>query len=175
MFLGPILQPVFNSSHAANVATLPIAGGLVFFTLVAAVLVDRAGRVPLLTLSAILMGLSSAAIGLCFYLDDHADLDLGWLAMASLISYFAAFSLGVGPIPWILASELFDPAIRGTANSVVTFTMFTFAFITVEFLTPLKRLIGLAALFWAFCVACFALAIFVVAYVPETRGKMIKQ
>ena len=41
-----------------------------------------------------------------FYYDEP---ELGWLALCAVIGYFAAFSLGVGPVPWILASELFPP------------------------------------------------------------------
>ena len=45
-------------------------------------------------------------LGVYFYYDEP---ELGWLALCAVIGYFAAFSLGVGPVPWILASELFPP------------------------------------------------------------------
>ena len=56
---GDLLQPIFKSPDAANVATLPIGGGLVVFTLIAAGLMDRAGRVLLLIISAIGMSICS--------------------------------------------------------------------------------------------------------------------
>ena len=57
--LGDLLQPIFKSPDAANVATLPIGGGLVVFTLIAAGLMDRAGRVLLLIVSALGMSICS--------------------------------------------------------------------------------------------------------------------
>ena len=50
---GDILQPIFKTPDAANLATLPVAAGLISFTLLAAGLMDRAGRVKLLFISSI--------------------------------------------------------------------------------------------------------------------------
>ena len=49
---------------------------------------------------------AQGVLGVYFYYDEP---ELGWLALCAVIGYFAAFSLGVGPVPWILASELFPP------------------------------------------------------------------
>ena len=53
MVLGDLLQPIFKTPDAANLATLPVAAGLISFTLLAAGLMDQAGRVKLLLISAV--------------------------------------------------------------------------------------------------------------------------
>lgn len=114
------------------------------------------------------MAASAALLGLYFHLSDPS---LGWLALGAVIGYFAAFSLGVGPIPWILASELFPSASRGTANSIATMTLFIGAAITTKLLPDMKGWLGLDGLFWFYSVCCLACAAFTVTFVPETKGK----
>ena len=79
---GDLLQPIFKSPDAANVATLPIGGGLVVFTLIAAGLMDRAGRVLLLIISAIGMSICSVRSRPCsFCVDVVRHWSVWWLTV----------------------------------------------------------------------------------------------
>ena len=199
------MQPIFKTPDAANLATLPVAAGLISFTLLAAGLMDRAGRVKLLFISSIGkaqnrshpavnmfrccrpssfqdltsesccclgMALCAFLLGLYFHLNDPR---LGWLALSAVVGYFAAFSLGVGPIPWILASELFPPSSRGTANSISTITMFVGAAITTKLLPDMTRWLGSDGLFWFYSACCLVCALFTMVFVPETKGKSTEE
>jgi MFS family permease len=114
------------------------------------------------------MALSASLLGLYFHLNNP---HLGWLALSAVVGYFAAFSLGVGPIPWILASELFPASSRGTANSIATITMFVGAAVTTKLLPDMKGWLGLDGLFWFYAVCCLGCAVFTMVFVPETKGK----
>lgn len=46
--------------------------------------------------------------------------NIGWLPLASLIIYVLGFSVGFGPIPWLMMGEILPAKIRGTAASVAT-------------------------------------------------------
>eukprot|EP00747_Dinoflagellata_sp_TGD_P191201 gnl/TRDRNA2_/TRDRNA2_54253_c0_seq1.p1 gnl/TRDRNA2_/TRDRNA2_54253_c0~~gnl/TRDRNA2_/TRDRNA2_54253_c0_seq1.p1 ORF type:complete len:511 (-),score=93.23 gnl/TRDRNA2_/TRDRNA2_54253_c0_seq1:35-1567(-) len=172
LFLGELLQPVFHSPDAANLATLPVAVGLVGCTLLAASLMDRLGRAPLLLTSTLGMASSAAVIAVYFRLQNAS---LGWMALVAVISYFAFFSLGVGPIPWLLASEMFPPAVRGTANSIATMTMFSGSFLTTYLLQKMRRWLGLDGLFAFYAVCCGIFALTAKCLVVETKGKNVEQ
>ena len=100
----------------ANLGGALVMAVQVGFTFVSMVLMDRAGRTVLLGLSA--FGMAAACLALAyFYLSDKKP---AWLALASLMAYMAAFSLGTGPIPWLFMGEIFPARVRAPACSVST-------------------------------------------------------
>ena len=65
---------------------------------------------------------------------DSGDPNLSWLSLVSLIIYIIGFSIGWGPIPWLIMSEIFPSKARGAASAIATATNWLFAFIvTVSF------------------------------------------
>lgn len=66
-------------------------------------LVDRAGRKILLLISSAFMGVSLVVLGIFFQLDDNGKSEgLGWLPLVCLMIFITAFSIGYGPIPWLM-------------------------------------------------------------------------
>lgn len=58
-----------------------------------------------------------------FYYKDvvHGDVStIGWLPLGSLVTFVTSFSLGFGPIPWLMMGEILPAKIRGAAASVAT-------------------------------------------------------
>jgi MFS family permease len=86
-------------------------------TVVAIPLLDRLGRRPLLLASLGGMALSLAALALGFAIGGVA---LKWIGVLSLALYIASFAIGLGPIFWLLISEIFPLKIRGQASSIAT-------------------------------------------------------
>ncbi|MGH8024452.1 MAG: sugar porter family MFS transporter [Limisphaerales bacterium] len=142
------------------------------FTFVAIALVDKAGRRPLL-----LVGLAAqvAALG-CSAWMFHAHAHGAGLLLA-IIAFIAAFAMALGPVPWILCSEIFPMRIRGRAMSVATFTIWASCLVVVltsPMLNDNPRL-GPALTFSMYAI-CSALAfVFVLAMVPETRGRTLEE
>jgi MFS family permease len=96
-------------------------GVQVVATAIAAILIDRLGRRVLLLSSALVMIFSLYGLGLYFWMLEHNPAEaghLGFLPLSCLCLFIAAFSLGFGPIPWLMMSELFSPEVKGVTSSI---------------------------------------------------------
>lgn len=121
------------------------------------------------------MTLCTFTLGLYFYLQENKQdvSDIRWVPLVSLCGFIIIFSLGFGPIPWMLMAEIFPSKIKGTASSLACLFNWTCVFIVTK-LFPLFRVIfGSGITFWCFTV-CSGLGIFFVLFmVPETKGKTL--
>ena len=109
----------FSSSSVAILASVGVGVVNVIFTVVAMQLIDRVGRRPLLLVSLAGMALSLFVLGLAFSLPQLSG-SLGWIAVASLMAYVGSFAVGLGPVFWLILSEIYPLRIRGRAMSVGT-------------------------------------------------------
>lgn len=111
-----------GSTIDENLCTIIV--GVVNFmaTFFGILLIDRLGRKILLYISGTAMTITLATLGTFFYLKNSgADVSaIGWLPLASFVIYVLGFSLGFGPIPWLMMGEILPAKIRGTAASVAT-------------------------------------------------------
>lgn len=145
-------------------------------TFIAAILIDKLGRKVLLYISAVSMVFSLGVLGAYFYLKDATDIDvkfLGFLPLASFIVYVLGFSLGFGPVPWLMMGEILPAKIRGPAASVATGFNWTCTFIVTKIFLLLADLIGFHFTFWIFGGIVFLSLLFTIFFVPETRGQSL--
>ncbi|XP_029573372.1 solute carrier family 2, facilitated glucose transporter member 8 isoform X2 [Salmo trutta] len=182
-----------SDNQNSNVATVVVAAIQVVFTAVAALVMDRAGRKLLLILSGVSMCLSTAAFGVYFKLssETHGNSSglflvesplaedpaagLSWLALASMGFFITGFSLGWGPIPWLVMSEIFPSRVKGFASSVCVLTNWGSAFIITKTFQDLMDLLTSAGTFWLFSGCCALNIVFTILFVPETKGKSLEQ
>ena len=81
----------------------------------------------------------------------------------------------LAPITWILIAEIFPNQIRGTAVSIAVSALWIACF-AVTFTFPLlNSAIGLTGTFWVFAGVCFTGFLFVLRFVPETKGKSLEE
>lgn len=98
-----------------------------------------------------------------------------WLSLASLLVYVAAFSIGLGPMPWLLLSEIFPGGIRGRAMALTSSMNWGInLLISLTFLT-VTDLIGLSWVCFIYTVMSLASLAFVVLFIPETKGCSLEQ
>ncbi|ENN81138.1 hypothetical protein YQE_02505, partial [Dendroctonus ponderosae] len=145
-------------------------------TFIAAIFIDKLGRKVLLYISAVSMVLSLGVLGAYFFLKDATDIDvgfLGFLPLASFIVYVLGFSLGFGPIPWLMMGEILPAKIRGPAASVATGFNWTCTFIVTKIFLLLADEIGFHFTFWIFGAIVFLSLLFTIFFVPETRGQSL--
>lgn len=145
-------------------------------TFIAAVLIDRLGRKILLYISSVSMLISLAVLGAYFYLKEETDQDVlvvGWLPLVSFMVYVLGFSLGFGPVPWLMMGEILPAKIRGPAASVSTAFNWTCTFIVTKTFLPIIEAIGPHYTFWLFGVVILLALIFSILCVPETRGQSL--
>jgi SP family galactose:H+ symporter-like MFS transporter len=167
----------FAGLSSASVAILASVGvGIinVAFTVVAMQLIDRIGRRPLLLISLAGMALSLFVLGLAFSLPQFSG-SLGWIAVVSLMVYVGSFAVGLGPVFWLMLSEIYPLRIRGRAMSVGTVSNWSANLIVaVSFLT-LTQVMGKPATFWLYGVVSIGAWLFAFYLVPETKGKTLEQ
>lgn len=170
-----------GSTIPEKVASI-IVGAMQFIaTLVSTLVVDRMGRRILLLLSAAVMSICAMLLGVFFYLKDRSGmsedeiLNIGFLPILSLSIFVIVFSLGFGPIPWMISSEVCPREIKTvTSASAGTFNWFL-AFLVTLFFPDIKEAVGGDSTFFAFMVICVIGAVYVFFIVPETKGKSLEQ
>ncbi|KAH8325211.1 hypothetical protein KR074_010489 [Drosophila pseudoananassae] len=165
-----------GSTIDGNVCTIIV--GVVNFlaTFIATLLIDRAGRKILLYVSNIAMIITLFVLGGFFYCKAHGpDVShLGWLPLSCFVIYILGFSLGFGPIPWLMMGEILPAKIRGSAASVATAFNWTCTFVVTKTFQDMIDVMGAHGAFWLFGVICFIGLFFVILYVPETQGKTLE-
>ena len=166
-----ILRAAGNAIDVALFQTFVIGFINFAFTFVAIFTVDNAGRKPLYITGALGMTGSLALLSVSFLLGEVQGL-MGLILILAFIAFFASC---IGPVFWVLMSEIFPGRIRGTAMSVAVFTNW-FANFLVVLLFPyvLKRFSG-AITFGFLAAMSLVMALFTWAFVPETRGKTLEQ
>jgi SP family galactose:H+ symporter-like MFS transporter len=164
----------FSSSSVAILASVGVGAVNLILTLVAMQLIDRVGRRPLLLVSLSGMSVSLIILGLAFKLHGLASA-LGWIAVTSLMSYVGFFAVGLGPVFWLILSEIYPLRVRGRAMSVGTIANWGFNLIVALTFLSLTRGIGKPATFWLYGAVSVAAWIFAYFLVPETKGKTLEQ
>ena len=168
---------LFAGLQSAAVSILATAGiGVinVALTVVAILLIDRIGRRPLLIFGLIGMVISLAILGIDFALPGLSG-SLGWLAVISLMLYVGSFAIGLGPVFWLMISEIYPLKIRGRAMSTATVVNWGMnLLVAITFLTLIQKL-GTPGTFWLYGIIGIGAIVFVYFRVPETKGKSLEE
>lgn len=160
----------FESNITAIYATTGIGVINFLMTIVSLFFTDKLGRKPLLYFGLTGVMLSLIALGCGFAFADFFGDNLKWVTVGSLVIYIICFAMSLGPIGWILVSEVFPLRIRGVAMSICTVSNFAFNFFVVSSFPILLHRIGGAWTFWGFGIVSLLCIVFVYFCVPETKG-----
>lgn len=168
-----ILSDTGATNSAALLGTLIVGVTNVIFTIVAVLLLDRVGRRPLLITGTV--GLLVALTVLAIYFSSATlQHDYGWVALAGLILFIAAFAIGLGPVFWLMISEIFPVGVRGSAMSVCTIANWGANFLVAETFLSLSHGIGRNGVFFLYAgLAVIAIWLFS-RRVPETKGRSLE-
>merc|ERR1712243_503750 len=98
---------------------------------------------------------------------------IGWVPLASLSVFVFAFSIGFGPIPWLMMSELFAPEVKSIASSISTTFNWTLAFLVTKFFSNMEEDLTKAGAFLVFGGITILTFFFCLLFVPETKGKSL--
>ncbi len=163
-----------SSASGAILATAGIGLVNVLMTIVSMRLIDRVGRRPLLLTGIAGMVVTLGLLGIIFRDTNHIGAH-AWLAVISLMAYVASFAISLGPIFWLLISEIYPLKIRNSAEGMAaTFNWGSNLVIALTFLTLLERL-GPSWTFWLYGFCAVASWIFSYYFVPETKGRTLEE
>jgi len=173
-FAPEIFQSAGLSSAATSIlATAGVGAVNVIMTIVSIRLIDRLGRRQLLFWS--LGGMTATLLILAAAFYSGASGQLAWISVASVAVYVGFFAIGLGPVFWLLISEIFPLALRGRAMSLATVANWGFNFIVSVTFLNLVGAVGTAGAFLIYAILSVAALVFIVALVPETKGVSLEQ
>jgi MFS transporter, SP family, arabinose:H+ symporter len=172
MYYAPIIfQKVGSGLGSALIQTTIIGAINLTFTVVAIYLIDKIGRKPLLVGGTIGMILSLSGISIIF----HFEWFESYLLLGLILFYIASFAVSLGPVTWVVVSEIFPNKLRSMAMSVAIIALWIACFaVTFTFPVMLNRLGGTGT-FLVFNISSVLLLLFVIFKIPETKGKSLEE
>ncbi|XP_061356910.1 probable polyol transporter 4 [Gastrolobium bilobum] len=155
-------------------ATVAVGVTKTIFILVAIILIDRLGRKPLLLISTIGMTICLFSMGATLYFFGKGSFVIA-LALLFVCGNVAFFSVGLGPVCWVLTSEIFPLRVRAQASALgAVGNRVCSGLVAMSFLS-VSRAITVAGTFFLFSAISALAIVFVFTLVPETKGKSLEQ
>ena len=171
MYYGPVILEKAGLSASGSLGGHAIIGGvLAFCTLLAVWLVDKVGRRKLL-----MVGIAGAFVSLVFIgLFFSQGIMEGYRVVVLLCSFVAFFAFSLGPVKWVVISEIFPTRIRARAMSIATLALWL-TDVMINFLFPIVRdRFGISTMFLA-CSLFLLVQLYVVfRRMPETNGMSLE-
>jgi SP family xylose:H+ symportor-like MFS transporter len=171
-----IFKNLGSGTDIAFLQTVIVGAFNLGFTIIAIHSVDRWGRKPLMLTGSAGMGLCLAGMGLAAFYSQTAI----WV-LVFVLGYISFFALSVGPVTWVILSEIYPTRIRGRALSIATFFLWSANWLVSQTFPMLDEnpfLVGMfnhAFSFWLYGLLCVVLFVFVWKGVPETKGKSLEE
>ena len=165
-----IFKSIGFAPESAFTQTLFIGAINTLFTFVALWLIDRAGRRVLLLAGLSGMVLCLLAVGGCFYF--HVQ---GYWLLGFILGFIACFASSLGPIPWVIISEIFPTKLRGVAMSLCTVLLWLGVVLVTQLTPVLLVRLGGAFTFWVFMLNALVLLVFSWRLVPETKQRTLEE
>jgi sugar porter (SP) family MFS transporter len=184
LYFGATIFKTLSASTGVDAGLLQqliINGAGVLFTLIAIATVDKWGRKPLMFIGATGMGLSLVAMGVMAQSSSGATVSSG-LMLLFILLYIGCFGLSVGPVTWVILSEIFPTAVRGRALGLAVFLLWTADYaVTQSF--PIMDAKGSwfvehfhhAFPFYAYAAFCVMLVLVMWRLVPETKSRSLEE
>jgi sugar porter (SP) family MFS transporter len=171
-----IFKNLGSRTQTALLQTVIIGAVNIGFTVVAIWTVDRLGRKPLMTVGAAGMGLTLTALGLAFYGQRS-----GLWVLICILAYIACFASSLGPVTWVILSEIFPTRIRGRAMAIATVILWVACYLVSQTFPMMDKNRWLidqfhhGFSFWVYAAFCLVEVLFVWRFVPETKGKTLEE
>ena len=159
----------YPSDKAAILAAGIIGVANVLVTVVSILLVDRLGRRFLLLLGTTGMTVSLGFVGAAFHRGSG-----GIAVFYGVVGYIISFGIGLGPVFWLLISEIYPTKIRGKAMSLATLSVWGANWVVAGTFLSLIHAAGPAGTFWFYAFICVLAFVFCYAFVPETKGRSLE-
>jgi SP family arabinose:H+ symporter-like MFS transporter len=171
MYYGPeVFKAAGVAQDNAFMQTVIVGAINLLFTFVAIGFVDNFGRKPLLLIGTAAQTIAHVLIGYFFFKNIS-----GLLLLMAVLSFVAAFAMAMGPVSWIVNSEIFPTKLRGRAMAVSIFLLWFADWVVTQTFPMLQESIGPAKTFWVYGFCSLLSFIFILIYVPETKGKTLEE
>jgi SP family arabinose:H+ symporter-like MFS transporter len=140
------------------------------FTFVGIFTVDRLGRKALMLIGAGGLAGMFAVTGAMYYF--HLQ---GLPLLIMVVSIIGCFAMSLGPVTWVVLSEIFPNRIRGFALSIATFALWAACFVLTYTFPLLNKILNASGTFWLYGFICVLGFWFILKKLPETKGKSLEE
>ena len=164
------LEAGFESASSALFASIIVVLTILLCTFIVIAFVDRIGRKPLLLIGLTGMTLSMAMMG---YTYQNPGLDAKWIIIP-LLTFVGFFAMSLGDIVWVMLAEIYPNKVRGRGMAIGTMVVWLSDFMVSQTFPWMTEIIGKGT-FYIYCVICAAAFVFVLLFLPETKGKTLEQ
>lgn len=142
----------------------------VVFTFVALYTVEKWGRRTLMLIGAGGLGLIYLTLGTCYHFGVT-----GVLMVVLVVAAISCYAMTLGPVTWVLLSEIFPNRVRGVAMATCTFALWV-GCCTLTFTFPsMNAALGSSGTFWIYSGICLCAFIYLFRACPETKGKSLQE
>ncbi|BDD01777.1 sugar porter family MFS transporter [Persicobacter psychrovividus] len=175
-FAPEIFKNMGSGADSAMLQTIIVGAVNLSFTVVAIYTVDKVGRKPLMLIGALGMGICITAIGFAAYFENTA----GYL-LIFVLGYIACFAVSLGPVTWVLLSEIFPNKLRGTGMAIAVAAQWISNALVAQTFPMMMENETLDQQFhggfpfWVYGLMCFVTIAFIYKCVPETKGKSLEE
>ena len=174
-----MFQDAGLSNAMANVGFTAFTAVMLGMTALACAFVDWKGRKFLLKLGTAGIIVSLCAAGAVFVAINMGALAkgsvAGWCVVGAVLLYIASFSIGPGVVVWLALSELMPDRIRANGMAIAMFINMMVAFLIADRMLALVEKYGYAPVLFGFAAATVIYFITAAFFLPETKGKTLKE
>jgi SP family xylose:H+ symportor-like MFS transporter len=184
MYFGATIFKSMSANAGVDAGLLTqiiINGSCVVFTVIAIATVDKWGRRPLMLLGSAGMGVSLLAMGIMAQTLADPTAASQWM-LVFIILYIACFGLSLGPVVWVILSEIFPTAVRGRALGLATFFLWTADYVVTQTFPMMDakdswfvKHFNHAFPFYTYAAFCAVLIVVVWRFLPETKGRTLEE
>ena len=166
-----------GSSMSSNESAIVVGVISILGSYLSTILVDRAGRRILFSVSAIGTAIGLVTLGTYVMLKSWGyEVDsFNWIPIASFSFVIFIASLGVLNLPFVVISEIMPENIKDFAVSFCMIVLWSLTFLMVKYLPFITESLGFHHSMFLFASICVLGEIFIIMYVPETKGKSYEQ
>lgn len=150
-----------------NIVVTGIAN--LIFTFVAIYTVERLGRKTLMLIGSLGLAGIYTLLGLSYFFEFK-----GFIMIVFVVLAIGFYAMSLGPITWVLLSEIFPNKVRGVAMAVCTAALWIASFLLTYTFPFLNSRLGTGGTFMLYAAICFFGFIFVLRRIPETKGKSLE-
>ncbi|CAN6580417.1 unnamed protein product [Malus baccata var. baccata] len=174
MYYSPTIVQMagIQSNQLALLLSLIVAAVNAAGTVLGIYLIDHFGRkkLALSSLSGVIVSLVILSGAFFFQSSGSTSVIYGYIAVIGLALYIAFFAPGMGPVPWTVNSEIYPEAYRGICGGMSATVNWISNLIVAQTFLSVVESVGTGATFLILAVVAVIAFIFVIVYLPETKG-----
>ncbi|WP_182475220.1 sugar porter family MFS transporter [Staphylococcus xylosus] len=168
---------IFNKAGLGNATSILGTVGIgtvnVLITIVAIMIIDKIDRKRLLVIGNI--GMVASLLIMAVLIWTIGIQSSAWIIVACLTLFIIFFGFTWGPVLWVMLPELFPMRARGAATGVAALVLSIGSLLVAQFFPILTDVLPVEQVFLIFAAIGICALIFVIKYLPETRGRSLEE